>query len=72
MTVKEVVKMFEGYEKFVDIYLVYETIWISVIDFLGFDEYGHEIEQEIPIEVYDRVSACELAGIHVDYTSMDI
>ncbi len=72
MTIKEVVKMFEGYEKFVDIYLVYETIWISVIDFLGFDEYGHEVEQEIPTEVYDRVSACELAGIHVDYTSMDI
>lgn len=72
MTVKEVVKMFEGYEKFVDIYLVNETIWISVIDFLGFDENWHEIEQEIPAEVYDRVSACELAGIHVDYTSMDI
>ena len=72
MTMKELLEMFEGYEEFVDIWELLGELWITVLNFEGFDENWNEIDIDIPVEVYDRVAACELAGIHVDYASMNI
>lgn len=72
MTMEELLKMFEGYEEFVDIQELLGELWITVLDFEGFDENWNEIDIDVPVEVYDRVEACELAGIHVDYASMEI
>lgn len=72
MTMEELLEMFEEYEELVYIREVRGEIWISVLDFEGFDENWNEIIIDIPMEVYERIAACELAGIHVDYASMDI
>ena len=72
MTMEELLVMFEEYEELVYIREVHGEIWISVLDFEGFDENWNEIIIDIPMEVCERIAACELAGIHVDYASMDI
>lgn len=69
MSIEELKAMFEGYEEYVEIL---EDNKIFVHDFNGFDEDWEEDIIELPYIVSERLSACELMGVKVDYESADI
>lgn len=68
MTKRELEKMFEGYEEYVEL----SENYVLVLDFEGFDENWNEIMIDVPDVVCERANVCCLMGVEVHYASEDI
>lgn len=69
MSNKELTAMFKGYEEYITIK---GNGGLYVKDFEGFDDDWNEIEIDLPYIVMERLSACELMGVKVEYASANI
>ena len=68
MTKRELEKMFEGYEEYVEL----SENYVLVLDFEGFDDNWNEIMIDVPDVVCERANVCCLMGVEVHYASEDI